>query len=182
MRLFISIQFDEETIQNILAVQQRLQKQVQGSFSRAENFHLTLVFLGEIRAEQVPAVCNAINLTAVSPILLSFNRVGCFHREDGDIWWIGLKPNSGLCSLQAELIRQLASSGIQLPHRHFSPHVTFARKVKASYPPTQNKLLEQPFTMHADAISLMCSERIEGILRYTELHRTGEDNPVNGKL
>ncbi|NLF28538.1 MAG: hypothetical protein GX592_11635 [Clostridiales bacterium] len=45
MRLFVAINFDSITIENIAAVQGRLKALGRGNFSRPENLHLTLAFL-----------------------------------------------------------------------------------------------------------------------------------------
>ena len=52
MRLFIAINFDEETKQSIIAVQRRLREWGRGNFSHPENLHLTLAFLGETAPER----------------------------------------------------------------------------------------------------------------------------------
>ena len=48
MRLFVAINFDSITIENIAAVQGRLKALSRGNFSRPENLHMTLAFLGEV--------------------------------------------------------------------------------------------------------------------------------------
>lgn len=171
MRLFIAINFDQETRQNILAVQQRLRAMGTGNFSRPENLHLTLVFLGETAPVQADAVRDAMNNTTVRPMSLTFDHVGKFKRDGGDIWWIGLAESSLLLSLQKELCGHLADAGFRLEDRRFSPHITLAREVRPAEPPGHVALLEKPFDAQVTAVSLMCSERISGRLVYTEQYR-----------
>ena len=49
MRCFIAIEFDENTRNTLASIQNELKNQgVQGNYTRIENLHLTLKFLGEI--------------------------------------------------------------------------------------------------------------------------------------
>ena len=168
MRLFIAINFDEDTLQNILAVQQRLRQYGTGNFSRPGNLHLTLAFLGEVAPSGVSAVCTAMDNTSVQPMTLMFDHADCFKRDGGDIWWLGLKENAALLSLQRELSEHLAKAGFRLENRRFSPHVTLAREGQLVVQPDSRALLEKPIIAKTSAISLMRSERIGGRLTYTE--------------
>lgn len=170
MRLFIAINFDEDTKKNMLAVQQRLKAWGKGSFSRPENLHLTLAFLGEVAAERVGEIQSILDQLNVPRLRLLFNHVGYFQRRDGDIWWIGLEHNQGLFALQKELHQLLTAAGFPLDNRPFSPHVTLARRVRLHREPDKNQLLGTPFTTTADTVSLMLSERVDGKLTYTELY------------
>ena len=107
MRLFIAINFNEETKQNIIAVQRRLREWGRGNFSRPENLHLTLAFLGEIAPERVPAIRSVMDQITVPSLRLVFNHVGDFRQDGGDIWWISLEPDQALLALQKELHHNL---------------------------------------------------------------------------
>lgn len=174
MRLFIATNFDRETVGQMLAVGQRLRTLGTGNFSRPENLHLTLAFLGEVSPAGIDAICDAMNRTAVLPMTLTFDHVGCFKRDGGDIWWIGLKENALLLSLQNELSGRLTDVGFSIERRRFSPHITLAREVRLTAQPDLNMLLDKPFTAQISAVSLMRSERIGGRLTYTELYQKGQ--------
>jgi 2'-5' RNA ligase len=103
MRLFVAINFDRITIGNIAAAQGRLREFGRGNFSRPENLHLTLAFLGEVEPNRVADVKRAMEATPIKPMELLFDRVGCFPRDGDDIWWIGLSDNPALLELQKAL-------------------------------------------------------------------------------
>ncbi|HWR55494.1 MAG TPA: RNA 2',3'-cyclic phosphodiesterase [Negativicutes bacterium] len=168
MRLFLAISFDARTKEHILAVQRRLQAAGRGNFPRPENLHLTLAFLGELAPQQEPAIREAMDSVSVPAMRLAFDRTGRFRREDGDLWWLGLAPNSALTTLQKELSDSLRSRGFILESRRFSPHITLARRVTLRGPLDEDGLLEVPFAAEADTVSLMLSERIGGALTYTQ--------------
>lgn len=171
MRLFIAINFDEETKQNILNVQRRLRELGHGNFSKPENLHLTLAFLGEVAPARVADIRKAMDSVTIRPMELIFDHVGCFKRDGGDIWWIGLAENKTLLAMQKELSDSLLTGGFRLESRRFSPHITLAREVRLNSQPDRNALLGVPFSTSADAISLMRSERVGGKLTYTEQYR-----------
>lgn len=170
MRLFIAINFDEDTKKKMIAVQQRLKAYGQGNFSRPENLHLTLAFLGEIAPQRVPLIQHLMDHLTVPRLRLNFDHVGYFLRRDGDIWWLGLEHNEGLFDLQKDLHQRLTAAGFQLDNRRFSPHITLARRVVLQKEPDKDMLLGTPFDTAVDTVSLMLSEHLNGKLTYTELH------------
>ena len=167
MRLFIAINFDEQTKQHILEVQRQLHRIGRGRFSRPENLHLTLAFLGEVEANRVKPVCQAMDSLSFTPMTLEFAHTGCFKRDGGNVWWIGLADSKALTTLQRMLCDRLQENGMVLESRPFIPHITLARQVNFSCPVTQD-LLTTPFTTKVDTISLMLSQRESGRLNYIE--------------
>lgn len=175
MRLFIAINFEQATKESMLAVQRRLREWGAGNFSRPENLHLTLAFLGEIATDRIAAVRRAMDGVSVSPMELTFDHMGRFKRDGGDLWWIGLHENKALAALQSDLARRLTGEGFRLESLRFSPHITLAREVRLQAQPDRAALLGMPFTASADRISLMRSERIQGKLTYTEQYTVTAD-------
>ena len=61
MRLFIAINFDSETRNKLVALQDELRKQAKnGSFTSPQNLHLTLQFLGDCDVNQTIAIKAAM--------------------------------------------------------------------------------------------------------------------------
>jgi len=168
MRLFVAINFDKEIKEKMLAVQSRLRELGRGNFSRPENLHLTLAFLGEVSPNRIVALRRAMDDTPVHPMKLTFDHVGSFKRNGGDIWWIGLAENKILTDLQSNLSLNLAVQGFPLESRRFSPHITLAREVAVQAAPNRKALLGDSPSVDVNAMNLMCSERIGGKLTYTE--------------
>lgn len=177
MRLFIAINFDTQTVNRMLDVQRRLKALGTGNFSRPENLHLTLAFLGEVAPERMTDLRGAMDGCTVLPTALTFDHVGRFKRDGGDVWWLGLKENARLRSLQQDLSERLADAGFLIERRRFSPHITLAREVRLTARADSGLLLGEPFTAQADAISLMRSERVTSRLTYTELYQKGPTLP-----
>lgn len=171
MRLFIAINFDRATIRSIRIVQSRLKQLGNGNFSKAENLHLTLAFLGEIEASRLQDIQQAMNEIECASMCLTFDHIGCFRRDDGDIWWIGLEENPALAMLQSRLSSNLRACEFSLENRKFSPHITLSRRTKLFKEPDRESIMGTPFSTQVSAISLMQSERIDGRLTYSGLYQ-----------
>ena len=102
MRLFIAACFDSRTRERLLSVQRRLRELGHGNLSRPENLHLTLSFLGEIEPHRLEALRAALDSVTRSDLPLQVTHTGCFCRDGGDIWWVGLAPNEALSQLHQE--------------------------------------------------------------------------------
>lgn len=170
MRLFIAINFDEQTKDAILTVQRRLREVGRGSFSHPDNLHLTLAFLGEIEPGHVKEVQEAMDAVKVPSLELQFTHTGYFRRDGGDIWWLGLALNDGLSVLQKELSDRLTKKGFPLEHSRFSPHITLARRFTIEDTLDKDALMGEPFHTCVASISLMQSERLNGKLTYSEIY------------
>jgi 2'-5' RNA ligase len=175
MRLFIAVNFDNEVKRQLLEIQAQLRSQCSGgNFTRPENFHLTLAFLGETPEEKLPSLLQIIEnvqaLPEATPFEISFIHTGCFTHSRKELWWIGAdKDSPGLCRLKtihSRLIKRLSEVGFSVDNRSFNPHITLGRELKHS---RQIALNYNEIKIKVDRISLMKSEHIGGILTYTEL-------------
>jgi len=169
MRLFIAINFEMETKNKLLSLRDELQSvSSRGNFSLPENIHLTLVFLGECDAKQTSAAKTALDLISFEPFEMEIDRLGRFRRDDGDLWWVGVRESKPLLDLQRSLTDLLGQyvKGVTIDKRKYSPHITLGRKVAADASPRQIV----PFGETVSRIDLMKSERINGKLTYTAIY------------
>ena len=174
MRLFIAVNCNDEIKNDLLSVQGIIRAQsTKGSFSRPENLHLTLSFIGETPAEQVPAICLVIEealLSPVAPFTLTFSKAGCFRHSNKELWWVGADradPFLGILkNIRQRIIDGLSAKGITFDSRPFNAHITLGREIKHEAPIV---IPEQKITFPVNRISLMKSERINGVLIYTEI-------------
>jgi len=169
MRLFVAIEFDEKTKSKMIDVQDQLRAAVlHGNFSRPENLHLTLAFLGEVPEERVGGIIRAMDRISSRAFDAQFSRIGQFRSERDSLWWIGMRENPCLTAMRAALTEYLTEAGYQYDKKRFRPHITIARQVVLASRP---EIKIKPFGTRVSSISLMLSERIDGELKYTELYR-----------
>ena len=166
MRLFIAINFSADTRSRLLALRDELRcKSRSGNFSAPENLHLTLVFLGECDARQADIVKQILGASIFAPFEISFDQVGRFRRDGGDLWWVGLCESKPLSALQRGLSDKLNAAGFVIDHRKYTPHITLGREIVTDANPWEI----EPFVETVGTIELMRSERIAGKLTYTEM-------------
>ncbi len=170
MRLFVALLFPE-TVKDALrdAALDLKDHASYGVFSRRENFHLTLSFLGEVRDPRPVKRAMAAAAAEAGPFELKLDRPGRFRRQGGDIWWVGLKAAPELTALHRRLNDALRAEGFPGEDRAFRPHVTLGRQVTLTDPAFR---LQAPgLTIPARELCLMRSQRLQGVLTYTCLHR-----------
>ena len=166
MRLFIAINFNNETRSRLLDLRDELRgKSQRGNFSMPENLHLTLAFLGECDSKQTAAVKAVLCTVSFKPFDITVDCIGCFKSDGGDIWWAGLRENKALSALHSELSEKLIAAGFSLDKRKYSPHITLGREVETDAKPWRI----EPFGETIGMIELMKSERIRGKLTYTAI-------------
>ncbi len=177
MRLFYAIAPDDACREMLWAASLRLLESCRGRFTRRENLHLTLVFLGETeRLEEARACLDAVgDCTAAigGAFPLAFEGVGRFARRGGDVLWAGVRPSPPLLALQAGLERCVREAGFAPEERPYRPHLTLARQAHLApgLSPEDLARMLPPCGMTANAVLLMRSERVEGVLRYTPVAR-----------
>ena len=171
MRLFIAIRFSEEILDALEEIQEDWRMQgVFGNYTKSENLHLTLAFIGEYPdPEQIREIIDQIRF---EPFRLRLEGLGSFGRR---LWWAGLKESGELKSVVRQLRHLLAEADVPFDRKKFSPHITLVRKpqvpkgltggrdevlVPASVPGAE---------MIVDHISLMRSDRGKNGMIYTEL-------------
>jgi 2'-5' RNA ligase len=164
MRLFIALNFNDETRLRLVTLQEELRSYSEsGNFSLSENLHLTLAFLGDCDVRQTSVAKAAMDSVKFEPFTITVEQIGNFR---GDLWWAGIRLTPQLTKLQHELSQALKNNGFVLEKRRFSPHVTLGRKVITDVKPWYI----EPFIEVVDKIDLMKSERINGKLTYTAIH------------
>lgn len=160
MRLFLAIELSAELKRALVEAQKAMVgRGVRGSYTSAENLHLTLAFIGDY--PDADRVLDALEELRFAPFVLTLEGVGCF----GDLWWAGLKDSAPLVALARRVRRALAESEIPFDRKCFSPHITLIRRASRE----ASGLRIAPASMTVESISLMRSDRGKGGMIYTRL-------------
>lgn len=114
--------------QNIKTVKRELPRL---SWSKTENLHINLKFLGETTERQVTQIRQAVEpaISHVSPFALEINGLGVFpDNRSPRVLWIGLGGALDSLNTLAECIgNAVVSLGFPQEDRPFRPHLTVAR-------------------------------------------------------
>jgi len=177
MRLFIAIELEDAIREYIHQKQRALQScRIRGNFTRKENLHLTLRFLGEMGPDQIMPIEKALKDTAAAaaPFSMEMEEWGQFPSSRGKILWIGIgKGREPLKALVSELETNLEKQGFEREKKVFQPHITVGREVQLEEDPERitTKAKIEPKEIHVSRISLMESKRINGVLTYIPIYR-----------
>ena len=169
MRLFIAINFDEDVINELVRLQKNLKDSgAEGNFTKTENLHLTLAFIGEYGNPD--DVLDILEDVEFKPVTLRYEGLQHFR----DMYLARIKENHGLESYVKRLRRALAENDIPFDRKKFMPHITLIRKVSFK----GGKLGEMPDykgvgEIRVRKISLMSSKRGKNGMIYTEIGSVG---------
>jgi len=161
MRQFIAIRLDDNVKDALTAVQTALRaNRVGGNYTKIENLHLTLAFIGEYGDPD--RVLEVIRSVPFEPVPIRLQGFGSF----GDLYWCGLARSDELTAYVGRLRRALAEADIPFDRKKFSPHITLLRKASTDRMPG---VAVPEASMTARRVSLMRSERGKNGMIYTEL-------------
>jgi 2'-5' RNA ligase len=103
--------------------------------TKADNLHLTLLFLGDTDEELIPRLSAELERVAqrFSPLIVSFDRLGGFpNLREPHTLWVGM-AGANLAGLRQEVATQIIPLAPGADLKPFRPHLTIAR-VKTRLP------------------------------------------------
>lgn len=161
MRIFIAIRLTEAFKASILDAQEGLKEQgIRGNFTRPENLHLTLVFIGE--TDRIDDIKTAVASVRFDPFVITTGQLGCFNGRSR-VLWMGIQGKEKMKTLALRLRKALDERGINYSHGPFQPHITLVRQ--STETPLDIEVEDACMTIRD--IVIMKSERINGRLVYT---------------
>ena len=172
MRLFIGINFEERVLKELTNISERfIEKTIKGNFTRKENFHLTLVFLGEVDSIKIDEIEQCIKNIDILPFTIELGEVGRFSRKNGDIYWLGIKKSNELNKMYEKLVKNLKNIGFVLKDKPYIPHLTIGRKIQVKKEFKLNNFSNDMtnIMIKVDTISLILSHRVNERLTYTPI-------------
>jgi 2'-5' RNA ligase len=144
MRTFIAVELEPALRRPLLQLLSEVFPSSRDVRWCSENqLHVTLKFLGEVRPEQLPAVCDAVQTACrqVPPFALRVTGLGVFpNPRSARVLWCGVDDQTQSCRHWVELADPLfAKLGFEPENRAFTPHITLGR----SKAPAGSRLLRE---------------------------------------
>lgn len=93
----------------------------------AQDFHVTLAFLGDVREDLLDEVHDALSSLRLPAPLLAVDGLGSFGGDRPEGVHAVIRPDPVLDRLQAKVAQALRGLGVALDKRRFVPHVTLGR-------------------------------------------------------
>lgn len=176
MRLFTAITLPQKVKRHLAHTTKRLQKSIEyGKFSDSGNYHITLVFMGDIKEDKLPTIHKIMDETAgkFPPMFLTCEDIGFFEKRNRKILYYNVGGQLELLSkMQRHLYQNIHAAGLCRQENSYTPHITFARNVKCdNIFEVENSL---PFS--TGEITLMHSTRVNDKLTYLPIYKA----PFNG--
>jgi 2'-5' RNA ligase len=141
-RLFIAISLPAPVREQLAALSEPMRSI---AWTRPEQLHLTLRFLGEIEADWSEKLENALSRVQVEPFLLPLAGMGVFPpRGTARVIWVGVgHGHPRLHQLRQQIDDALLATGLPLDVRIFHPHVTLGRVKESGAPAAAAEFLKR---------------------------------------
>lgn len=132
LRLFVAVEPPGATATAAARVIERLRRAgVEARWVDPAQLHVTLHFLGDVPATDLPAICRALDAAGgrTGPFEVAIGGVGAFPDPARPrTIWLGVREGAaGLVALHAALAAELEPLGFRTEERRFVPHVTIGR-------------------------------------------------------
>ncbi|KAA3619781.1 MAG: RNA 2',3'-cyclic phosphodiesterase [Calditrichaeota bacterium] len=165
-RLFICFELPQQVKKMVAECQSNLRHvPVKVAWTRVENLHLTLKFLGDTKESFINKIENELQVIArgIGPIELVFDKLGAFpNLRQPRILWMGCSViPANLAELAQQINQQLAVYGFSIEKKLFQPHLTLGRVKGGNLQMLREELAGfhvQKITFKARHLTLMRSE------------------------
>ena len=150
VRCFIAVEVDDpSTLDGIARAQSSLNSTGANlKLVERENIHLTLKFLGDVRAGLLPEVVNVVSGTSFRPFRMALRGVGVFPSlRRPRVVWAGITEGvEELTAIFRDMEPRLVEMDFKPESRPFSPHITIAR-VRSGR--NRDRLIEEVMALEA---------------------------------
>jgi RNA 2',3'-cyclic 3'-phosphodiesterase len=154
MRLFIGIGLPPTLCQSLAKAAHSLiasptQEPPRINWTRPENLHVTLSFLGQVDPSRLNDIEQALSTIKATRLHLQLDGVGAF--PNAGILYAQIKPSTSLLNLAEQVFRSMENCNFPREQRPYTPHITLARsKGRIRIPPHKQNIstFHQTFSAH----------------------------------
>ncbi len=179
-RIFIAINLPESIKKELVSYQEKW-PELPIRWTRKENLHITLVFIGSVNDEEIPEICKAVKEAAGRQDSFSINFKKICYGPPGKtpprMVWIEGEKSKELADLRDDLENSLLKSSGQkyqeIKSQPFSPHITLGRIKEWEFKkiePEERPEVDEEISSSFEVLSIEVME--------SELRRTGPEYTV----
>ncbi len=171
-RAFVAIELDTASAGSIAKWIQVLKSKVSDvRWSRPDQLHLTLKFLGDVDNRELPQLCDAMReaCQGIEAFGLELSGLGAFPKNKPPrvVWMSAEDPHGVLGQLAQRLDERFAELGIARETRAFTPHLTLGRVVRGA----DQQRLQEAIDEVGEQVSCYCE--VEEIVLLSSLRDEG---------
>lgn len=186
MRVYIAIDFEDKIKNYFDKITTNIKAHcTSGSFTRKNNFHMTIRFIGEADDLQIAKIKEILDKSVleISPFELLIANLGIFKRKKTNILWIGVEQNSVISKLHEEITNLLIEAQIPFYDKLFMPHITLGRRVlfMDDSKDINNLIQFEKFSIPVKAITLMASKEENGKFNGVPIYKFNIKNTTTCK-
>ncbi|MBW6497831.1 MAG: RNA 2',3'-cyclic phosphodiesterase [Bacteroidales bacterium] len=130
-RLFCAVKVPvNETIEEVINAYRQELAEARISWVSPQNLHLTLKFFGDTPSQDIPAIQEALHLSAFEMPPFNFTVEGCGtfgSLRQPNVIWLGIRNAKMLTALYHSLNTHLEPLGYVPDKKLFTPHLTIGR-------------------------------------------------------
>lgn len=117
---------------------------VSWSFVPTKNFHITLVFLGNVNVSQLSSLSESlIKIFANTPqFIVQLGDIKIYTQSQSLVVYWEVLPSRELLELQSRLKKHCQNIGFFIPERKYYPHITLGRQREKGAVVNQNELVD----------------------------------------
>ena len=185
-RVFVAIELDTASAGSIARLVQGLKAKLPDvRWSRPEQLHLTLKFIGEVDNRELPQFCEALReaCAGIDAFSLELGGLGAFPKNKPPrvVWVAAEDPQGVLGTLAERLDERMSALGIPRENRAFTPHLTLGRVSRGADLQRLQQAMEQATAQVAarcevDELVLLASVKEQGQVVYEALDRVPLDD------
>ncbi len=168
-KIFISINLSERAKKRLIKAIEPWED-LPVKWTREENLHITLAFLGHVSDESIPEICEKVRTASQKSEIfdINFDRIVIAPSEaDQKMIWLSGEADDNLRDLVNNIEKELdLSSG----KKSFRPHVTLGRLRVYRWKALENRPeinVEFPLIVTAESVDVMASDFAGGGMEYS---------------
>lgn len=131
-RMFIGLDLAPKNKLDIEHWREKNLKTSSGTFVPAENFHITLSFLGQLPPEKMESLHAMLMGIASENLTLTTTQLGYFQKPK--VLYLGIENCDAINALAKQCLSINNKLGLPQPHSTYRPHITLMRKHKEAMP------------------------------------------------
>ncbi len=128
MRLFTAIDIAADVRERLRLFVAGLKPLAKITWSPVDNLHITTKFIGEWPEARLAEVKSALSAAKADPMEIAIRSTGWFPNDRRPrVFWAGVEAPESLAQLAHRTEAALATIGVPVEDRPYSPHLTLAR-------------------------------------------------------